>query len=107
MVCISPPCLLLLEVFSAADRNHRARDSSICGQNALTLAYVHLSVQKFSGVIPRTPVLKGREGRQKGSRVGLKGLEGRERKGKKDMKGGEGGRGWRGKGRRIVKAGAP
>jgi hypothetical protein len=57
---------------------------NFCVQNALKLAYVHLSVQKiFRGYTP-DPRFKGRGGKAKG-RVGLEGIEGREWKGK--MKG--------------------
>jgi hypothetical protein len=63
---------------------------NVCVQNALKLAYVHLSVQKiFWGYTP-DPRFKGRGGKAKG-RVGLEGIEGREWEGK--MKGREGGRG--------------
>jgi hypothetical protein len=66
---------------------------------------VHLLVEKFSEVMPLTPVLKGREGRQKGSVHGLEKMEGTEWEGK--MKGKERRGGERGKGLRRVKAGAP
>jgi ribosomal protein L16/L10AE len=41
-------CLLLLEVFSAAGRKQSKRLLKFV-QNALKLAYAHLSVQNFSG----------------------------------------------------------
>jgi hypothetical protein len=50
--------------------------------------------KKFPGVIPRTPVIKGRGGKAKG-RVGLEGMEGREWEGMKDE--GEGRRGGEGR----------
>jgi hypothetical protein len=53
-----------------------------CVQNALKLAYVHLSVQKFSGGYTPDPRFKGRGGKAKG-RVGL---EGRECEGKMKRK---------------------
>jgi hypothetical protein len=43
--------------------------------NDLKVIYVHLKFQKFSGVIPRTPVIKGRGGeRREGERRGGDGM---------------------------------
>jgi hypothetical protein len=59
-------------------------------QNALKLAYVHLSVQKvFRGCTP-DPRFKGRGGKTKG-RVGLEGIERRELKERTMMGKGRGG----------------
>jgi hypothetical protein len=49
---------------------------------------VHLSVQKFSGIIPRTPVSKGGEESKRGLR--LEGMEGTEWKDEGEAKEGEG-----------------
>jgi hypothetical protein len=98
-----PPRLLLLEVFSAAGRKHRARDClNLCPKCTETRLRASVSSKNFPGLYPRTPVLKGRGGKAKG-RVGLEGMEGREWEGMKDEGEGRGGKG----GRRIVKAGAP
>jgi hypothetical protein len=65
--------------------------------NDLKFTYVHLQFQKFfPGVIPRTPMVKGREGQGKGGEgKGGEAKEGRGGgKGKEGREGREGGRGW-------------
>jgi hypothetical protein len=91
-------------VVNVAGRKHRARDCLNLCQNALKLVYVHLSVQKFSGVTTS-------KFRFEGEGEGKRGWDWKEyeRKGigRKDEGEGKEGRGGTGKGGRIVKAGAP
>jgi hypothetical protein len=68
--------------------------------------------KKFSGVIPRTPVSKGRGGKAKG-KVGLEGIEGREWEGTTDkgegkegaVAAGRGGEGGGRPGRHLLRGG--
>jgi hypothetical protein len=63
---------------SSRARNLVAQRVVSCLKNALKLTYMHLQFQNFSGVIPRTPLKRGRGGMGRG--LGGRGGEGKGRR---------------------------
>jgi hypothetical protein len=75
------PRLLLLDMLSAAGREHRARDClNMCPKCTETRLRASVSSKNFPRFIPRTPILKGRGGKAKREGgIGRKGMGKKER----------------------------